>query len=57
MLEISDVVETEYIKHDSKTEKMLDIKTSAKKPESASEKKSEPAKPDGNTPGFEDYLD
>jgi K+-sensing histidine kinase KdpD len=57
MLEISDVVETDYIKHDSKTEKMLDIKTSAKKPESATDKKSGPVKPDIDTPGFEDYLE
>jgi putative nucleotidyltransferase with HDIG domain len=57
MLEISDVVETDYLKHDSKTEKMLDMKTSTKKQESASEKNSEPVKPESDTPGFEDYLE
>jgi putative nucleotidyltransferase with HDIG domain len=57
MLEISDVVETDYLKHGSKTEKMLDMKTSAKKPEPASVKKSEPEKPEGDIPGFEEYLE
>jgi len=57
MLEISDVVETDYLKHENKTEKMLDMKTSAKKTESAADKKSEPKKPDSDTPGFEDYLE
>ncbi len=57
MLEISDVVETDYLKQGGKTEKMLDMKTSAKKPEPVSEKKSEPEKPDNDIPGFEEYLE
>jgi len=55
MLEISDVVETDYLKHDTTTEKMLDLKSSSKK-ESPSEVK-KPEQPQKDTPGFEDYLD
>jgi signal transduction histidine kinase len=55
MLEISDVVETDYLKHDSTTEKMLDLKSSSKKEATPEEKKPEQSRKD--TPGFEDYLD
>lgn len=68
MLEISDVVETDYVKTEAKTEKMLDLNKAAAKPEAAPPKPAAPPAPKtapqqapeplvDDTPGFEDYLD
>jgi len=68
MLEISDVVETDYVKTEAKTEKMLDLNKAAQKaaappkpaaqtqPQTAKTAES-PAPPAEDIPGFEDYLD
>jgi HD-like signal output (HDOD) protein len=66
MLEISDVVETDYVKTEAKTEKMLDLNKAAQKPsppvKPASQTKQQTAEtsatpPEEEIPGFEDYLD
>jgi len=68
MLEISDVVDTDYVKTEAKTEKMLDLNKAAQKatappkpaaqtqPQTAKTAES-PAPPAEDIPGFEDYLD
>jgi HD-like signal output (HDOD) protein len=58
MLDISDVVETDYLKSETKTEKMLDLSKAVKKEEAPAMKSeaSEPEPPKDDTPIFEDYL-
>lgn len=69
MLEISDVVDTDYLKIEGKTEKMLDMaKATAAPPAPPAARPAPPVKEESakepephalldDTPGFEDYLD
>jgi hypothetical protein len=63
MLEISDVAETDYIKTEAKTEKMLDLNKAAQKyfptpkPAAQAQPQADQAPPAEDIAGFEDYLD
>ncbi|HQP29929.1 MAG TPA: histidine kinase dimerization/phospho-acceptor domain-containing protein, partial [Deltaproteobacteria bacterium] len=65
MLEISDVVDTDYVKTEGKTEKMLDLNKAAQKPAPSKPAVQAQAPPSqaaktpaaDDVPGFEDYLD
>lgn len=63
MLEISDVVETDYVKTEARTEKMLDLNKAAQKqapttkPAAQAQPQADQAPPAENIGGFEDYLD